>query len=129
MVATGLDYDIDHLRDILLSRESPCSQKHWFSTPDCAQVAADTFDRPIVVHGSVADKHVYVPLQHVMEPGAPVIVLRYVDGGIHIIWEEFGDRELLTLSSLADLNPQHIPICRRRGWVDGFKNIDILYPL
>ncbi|CAG8580980.1 4346_t:CDS:2, partial [Cetraspora pellucida] len=44
-----LGYDTDLLNQILRCRASPCSPSLWFLSPDCAQLAADTFSVPIAI--------------------------------------------------------------------------------
>ncbi|CAG8709325.1 11951_t:CDS:2, partial [Ambispora leptoticha] len=44
-----LGYDIDLLKQILESRDSPCQSSLWFLSPDCAQLAANTFSVPIAI--------------------------------------------------------------------------------
>ncbi|CAG8688595.1 20033_t:CDS:1, partial [Racocetra fulgida] len=44
-----LGYEIDLLRRILESQASLCSSSLWFLSPDCIQLAVDTFSVPIVI--------------------------------------------------------------------------------
>ncbi|CAG8761552.1 8170_t:CDS:2, partial [Racocetra persica] len=44
-----LGYDIDLLKRILESRASPCTSSLWFLSPNCAQLAADTFSVLIAI--------------------------------------------------------------------------------
>ncbi|CAG8436991.1 10491_t:CDS:2 [Ambispora gerdemannii] len=47
-----LGYDINRLMAVLLCMISGCSQEYWFYAPECAQLASDTFNIPIIVFGT-----------------------------------------------------------------------------
>ncbi|CAO3618160.1 unnamed protein product [Mucor fragilis] len=52
-------FDVDGVKNIL------CSKSEWFRAPDCAQLAADTFGRPIAVYpdqGSSLGSVTYLPV-------------------------------------------------------------------
>ncbi|CAG8467017.1 10809_t:CDS:2, partial [Cetraspora pellucida] len=44
-----LGYNVDLLKQILESQALSCSSSLWFLSPDCAQLAADTFSVPIAI--------------------------------------------------------------------------------
>ncbi|CAG8731209.1 45823_t:CDS:1 [Gigaspora margarita] len=46
-----LGYNINQLTAVLTCMISGCSQKYWFYVPECAQLASDTFNIPIIVFG------------------------------------------------------------------------------
>jgi hypothetical protein len=53
-------YDVARLWNILESTASPCSKEYWFASPDCCQLAADTFGVPIVHCDATNDSHDYL---------------------------------------------------------------------
>lgn len=59
----ALSYDTAALLKIFECQDSPCSPEHWFIVPDCAQIAADTFNTPIAVYsGTGSNPQTFLPL-------------------------------------------------------------------
>ncbi|CAG8520849.1 3759_t:CDS:2, partial [Cetraspora pellucida] len=79
-------YDIDLLKQILESRESPCSSSLWFLSPDCAQLAADTFSLPIAIFSENNEQSMmFFPLESTPMHRKNPIILHFVNGN-HIIY-------------------------------------------
>ncbi|CAG8615643.1 11637_t:CDS:2 [Gigaspora rosea] len=94
------------------------SQEYWFYSPECAQLASDTFNVPVIVFGmNTAASIFFLPFKQ--KPGLrkrPIILQWH--GSNHIVLVKLKpNRSVQTLS----LNPQYAPICSRldlsRDWL------------
>ncbi|CAG8550576.1 29890_t:CDS:2, partial [Gigaspora margarita] len=81
-----LGYNIDSLKWILESRVSPCSSSLWFLSPDCAQLAADTFLVPIAIFDEKNEQcSMFFPLESAPIHRRNLIILHFVNSN-HVIY-------------------------------------------
>ena len=92
----------------------------WFFTPDCAQLAADTFRMPLVVFESDGDSITFLPVFQSVEQKAVILAM----DNVHVrVYKVKPGR----LFKFPRLNPQHEPVCRRRNYTQGAQNMKILH--
>ncbi|RUP44267.1 hypothetical protein BC936DRAFT_149698 [Jimgerdemannia flammicorona] len=103
-----LGYDIGKINKILMwIKTSYHLPDRWFCSPECAQLAADTYKAHVVVFSTNAvDSLVFLPFDNKSEK---TIVLQQVRGN-HFVFIKFPSNIHF---NLPPLNPQHRPICRR----------------
>ncbi|CAG8638293.1 2982_t:CDS:1, partial [Scutellospora calospora] len=110
-----LGYNTDLLKQILESRASPCHISLWFLSPDCAQLAANTFSVPIAIFDEINEQSMlFFPLEMPPVHRRNPIILHFINEN-HIIY--------ISMKSYAKVNwpvvnVQHIPICRKYGLED-----------
>ncbi|CAG8830884.1 20610_t:CDS:2, partial [Gigaspora margarita] len=81
-----LGYNINSLKRILESRASPCSSSLWFLSPDCAQLAADTFLVPIAIFDEKDEQcSMFFPLESAPIYRRNPIILHFVNSN-HVIY-------------------------------------------
>ncbi|CAG8826655.1 17364_t:CDS:2 [Gigaspora margarita] len=80
-----LGYNIDQLMAVLTCIEPICSWEFWFYSSECAQLASDTFNVPIVVFGADPEASLYF-LPYNQKPGRrkKPIILQW-EGQNHIV--------------------------------------------
>ncbi|CAG8524905.1 8270_t:CDS:2 [Cetraspora pellucida] len=97
------------------SQASPCLPSLWFLSPDCAQLAADTFSVPIAIFDEDNEKcAMFYPLESAPILRKTLIILHFVNSN-HIVY--------VGMKSYAKVNwpmvnLEHIPICHRYGLED-----------
>ncbi|KAG0166723.1 hypothetical protein DFQ29_000877 [Apophysomyces sp. BC1021] len=81
----GFAYDPEIVLNILECQSSPCPQDSWFLVPDCAQLAADTFNVPIAIYtGTGKNSQLFLPVGLPLRSTASVIILQFINDN-HII--------------------------------------------
>ncbi|CAG8817147.1 21648_t:CDS:2, partial [Gigaspora margarita] len=96
----------------LAMRASPCSPSYWFLSPNCAQLAANTFSVPITIFDELnGQSMLFFPLDAPLRHRKNLIILHLINGN-HIVYI---DMKNYAKVSWPMVNSQHIPICRRYG--------------
>ncbi|CAG8803969.1 8517_t:CDS:2, partial [Cetraspora pellucida] len=81
-----LGYNIELLKQILESRASPCEPSLWFLSPDCAQLAANTFSVPIAIFDERNEQSMmFFPLETPPVHRRNPIILHFINEN-HIIY-------------------------------------------
>ncbi|CAG8843877.1 5214_t:CDS:1, partial [Racocetra persica] len=115
-----LGYNIELLKQILESRASPCEPSLWFLSPDCAQLAANTFSVPIAIFDERNEQSMmFFPLETPPVHRRNPIILHFINGN-HIIY--VGMKSYVKVNWPV-VNVQHTPICRKYGLEDHWSNL------
>ncbi|CAG8820214.1 8290_t:CDS:2, partial [Gigaspora margarita] len=115
-----LGYDVDLLRWILESRESPCSSSLWFLSPDCAQLAADTFSLPIAIFNEDNERSMmFFPLESAPMHRKNPIILHFMNEN-HIVYVSM---KSYVRVNWPMVNVQHKSICQRYGLEDHWSKL------
>ena len=83
----------------------------WFSVPDCAMVACNTYDIAISIHSST-EYQLFIPFFHIPISVKPVI-LQLTSSHFYLV--RLKPRYLY---KAPQLNPAYLPICKKYGFVD-----------
>jgi hypothetical protein len=111
------DHQANNVRLMLQATEIPCQPAFWFSVPDCAQIAADTFSVPVAIYGEQSNS--YVPL---LKPiSGPLVVLRLAKHHFNYVKVDPEQR-----FSLPPLTHMHEVVCKKQGLVEGLKNVEVM---
>lgn len=102
--------DDNHVSRVLTNVNEIVDSRYWFSVPDCAQIAADTYKCPIVICSQV-NNTLFIPIQNIIADRPPII-LRLKDAHFSCV-ELKSDIRV----KLPPLNPRHVGLIRR-----GLKN-------
>lgn len=102
-----VDADIVRLEKILQHR-GPCGVEYYFSDPECSQLAADTFERPIEFHGSTSAT-LYLPIiRHTSYKAYRPVVLNLYQSHIYLTIMKKG-----TTYGYPVINLMHNTICEK----------------
>lgn len=105
-----LGYDIKRLTAVLSYLEPECPHDYWFYTPECAQLASDTFNIPVVAFGAdPTSSMLFLPFDKKPGRRKKPIILQW-HGHHHITLVELKQNKSI---QLPPLNPQYKPICHR----------------
>ncbi|CAG8784903.1 5649_t:CDS:2, partial [Gigaspora margarita] len=73
-----LGYDVNRLDEVLSYMESGNAlQKYWFYSPECAQLASDTFNVPVIV--LAAENYSFMPLNQEPDFCKKPIILKWFE--------------------------------------------------
>lgn len=104
-----MGYEEEKLIRVLQDTSVQAPEDNWFYVPDCAQLAADTFQCPIAfLDLSQGQSSMYLPLDVFLSDTVPVGILL---ANRHFQHVRFGIGEKPI--PWPPINPQHKPICRR----------------
>ena len=119
-----IGYDVVNLRRILENMTSPCLEDHWFLSPDCCQLAADTFNIPVAHYDAINSSNDTLYLPSETQPGRRCypIILCLVHNNHYVNVECIADSQV----KWPRFNIQHKPICCLHGlqnsWVSLFND-------
>jgi hypothetical protein len=102
-----LDDDLKKLFAILRHQGACAGEPQlWFNSPDCAQLAADTFLRPIEVHSN-QQSMIMLPLSNTTYSSYQPIILQLFGGHFYLVTLKRHKRKFPMVS------PVYSPACRR----------------
>jgi hypothetical protein len=102
----------NRLMSVLQHLESPCSENLWFYTPDCAQLAADTFQRTIAIFDLERPDYslLYIPIMTACKDLLPIgLCLR----ANHFQLATFSETDMETDYRWPTISPQYAPLCNQ----------------
>jgi hypothetical protein len=104
--AVYLEEDIKKTK-VLLAKTGPVDSEHWFYTPDCCQLAADTYSRPIPFHSPLGAM-LYLPFTNNSFSSIIPIVLHLKSA--HITLVKYRARSRITHPPIY---PIYANVCQR----------------
>jgi hypothetical protein len=109
-MTTQIFPDFEHLVQTLSYKGegSIVPQQYWFSTPDCAQLAADSFRRPIECH-TPHGPTLYLPLSNTTYSSYKPLILQLHASHFFLVTIKTGKR------NLPKIYVMYSPICRNHG--------------
>ncbi|KAI8138819.1 hypothetical protein BJV82DRAFT_582471 [Fennellomyces sp. T-0311] len=103
-------YNTKELLNILSFMMDICPSQYWFTTPDCAQIAADAFATPIAIYtGTGRFAQLFLPVGIDVPEVLPKPIIMQLVNGNHFVLIELHDD--IADFKLPSLNAQHKIAC------------------